>query len=1385
MIGRLIEALRALDPQPTAEEIADALWLARFAPAAEPAAARPPAPPGPEPAHDVRPPAVVEPPDADLAAPRRRPGPVASPQARLHVAGTARAPGDPVRAPAAPAIPRALSLARALRPLRVRSSSPTVRRLVEGATAQRVAETGIWEPFMEPAPERWLDLALVVDGGSSMVVWTRLAAELRTLMERLGAFRDVRVWRLDTDDETLVLRTGEASSGPGRSPDELIDPTRRRVVLVFSDCIGRAWGDGRAAAVLKRWARTAPVAILQPLPQRLWWRCAAPAEPVWISADRPGQPNRRLTVRPRGGLGVPPGVAIPVMELEPRWLRPWAELVGAGTGPTAAVAVFTDAPPIRDVHGEMDEDGDRPADERVKRFRAASSPTAFRLARYLAAAPLRLEVMSLVQQATLPESTSAHLAEVFLGGLMRRARPGTDPDGVEYEFHDGVRDVLLSGLGRAEALGVLRSVWDVVRGRWGSSQDFPALLRAVGEGAEDLRQDPPFAQVAARVLARLGGRYARLAERLAEAARDPAPPGPPPSGSEGATRDEPDDEDTRDTREGPAPLLGGGLPPRNPHFTGRDTLLRDIGTKVSTAVTSLLPADPRRLGGQGKSQLAVEYAHRHAADYDLVWWVPAEQITLARSSLADLARRLGTPLSDDVNRTVERLLDALRAGRRHRRWLLIYDNAADPDEIVPLMPVRRDADGPLTTAVPGGHVLVTSRDRRWAERTAAAGVGVFERAESVALLRRRVPGLAPADADRLAGRVGDLPLAVEQAAAWQAVTGRPSREYLRLLNHRLRQAPGTAPPPGYPAELAATLGLAFERLLEDSPAAGRLLELWAFFGPEPVARGLLSAGAADGLPRGLRATLADTGRLRRAMSDINRYALGRYDAGTCSLQVHRLVRAMLQDRLTEDERAAVQDRVHRILAAATPRTPPDDETTWGIRAEIAPHVLPAGVIGGASAEVRRVALDQMRYLYLRGDFEGSRALAETALARWRPELGPYGESVLIAGRELGTVLRALGDLAAANALNADIHRRTTERFGPGHSATMRAARNVAADRRLRGAFRQALDLDQDTLRRMGRLFGTGHVETLRVANNVGIDLRLLGEFEEARRIDADSLGQLRASLGPRHRNTLLAMSQLSRDLHGLGDYGAAAALQREALTIMRETLAADHAFVLHTEMSHAVALRKLGAHAAARALAEDTLRLHRQRYGDDHPDTLAARRVLVQAHLATGDARGAHRLGKTALAGHRDVLGMDHPFTHACAADLATALRESGDHDAARVLDDTSAHALRESLGADHYFALCCSVGLANDLFRMGRLEAARIRSNETLERFRERYGPGHVYTLASAHNHQVIRAALGLDRGGGEPVRALAEALGADHPDVLAAGDGRLLDCDIAPTPL
>ncbi|WP_410050044.1 FxSxx-COOH system tetratricopeptide repeat protein [Actinomadura sp. CNU-125] len=931
-------------------------------------------------------------------------------------------------------------------------------------------------------------------------------------------------------------------------------------------------------------------------------------------------------------------------------------------------------------------------------------------------------------------------------------------------------------------------MWELVRERLGSPLDFAALLRELEDGTATLQDELPFAQVAAHVLRRIGGRYARLAENLPDPPRSPVDGPDEPEVHGGVVTTEPPRSPLSRPGEPSArnsPILGGGLPTRNPDFTGRDTLLLDLRERLPEHVMTLLPTPAHEVGGQGKSQLAVEYAHRYADDYDLVWWVPAEQVTLARSSIAELARVLGTPLSDDINRTVRHVLNALREGRPFRRWLLIYDNAANPDELLPLLPVPPTL--PPRPAESAGHTLVTSRNRRWTEFTTTVEVGFFERAESVALLRRRAPALTPAEADRLAGRVGDLPIAVEQVAAWHAATGRPSTDFLRLLDEQLAETAGAGSPTDRPADLAATLDITFAGLDGEAPRAGRLLELLAFFGSEPVAADLLAAGAAAHLPDGLRDTLADPGALREAMTAIARYALGRLDldAEPPRVQVHRLVRTLLQHRLPEDERDATQNLVHRILAAATPEAGPDDESTWPMRRQIAPHVVPTGVIGGSTAEIREIALDQMRYLYLLGDFEGSSVLCELALHHWRARWGEDDGSVLDAGRELGNVLRALGDVPAAMELNADLYRRTLERFGPDNSHSLRIAQSRAADLRLRGDFVEALRLDQDTLQRMVRMFGRNQLNTFRAVNSVGIDLRLLGRFQEAHDIDADALERLRSQFGPTHRNTLLAMNQFARDLHGLGRYRDAARIQQEALEQMRSTPNPDHVFVLHAEMSRAATLRELGSYGESLRLAEDTYRLLLQRFGERHQDTLAARRVLAMTCVRTGDADRARSHVEAALTGYRNIMGRDHPFAHACTADLTVTLRALGGHEPAQAIDASTLQSLVRLLGADHYYSLCCSVGLVHDLYGLGRTEAAHVRSAETLERFRARYGAVHAYTLACTHNHQIISAALGVEGPAGNPLAALARTLGDDHPGIRTAREGGLLECVIEPIPL
>jgi hypothetical protein len=189
-------------------------------------------------------------------------------------------------------------------------------------------------------------------------------------------------------------------------------------------------------------------------------------------------------------------------------------------------------------------------------------------------------------------------------------------------------------------------------------------------------------------------------------------------------------------RAGPAPTDRPGfagrlpavwkVPPRNPRFTGRDGMLTELRRRLHAGETTLTVQALYGLGGVGKTQLALEYAHRFAADYQLVWWIDAEQPVLIPDQLTRLAARLDLPAGPTVGDTVERLMAELR----HRdRWLLILDNAERPGDIADYRPGG------------AGHVLITSRNPGWGALGGRLEVNVLARAETIALLRARIPAL--------------------------------------------------------------------------------------------------------------------------------------------------------------------------------------------------------------------------------------------------------------------------------------------------------------------------------------------------------------------------------------------------------------------------------------------------------------------------------------------------------------------------------------------------------------------------------------------------------------------------------------------------------------------
>ena len=515
MIEELLVVLAEAGLNPEPRELRDALWLAQHlaGPAAD-------ARPGGAYIHQPEP--AMRSSAADPEVPPETSGMPGRRAARLYAAGSRHGStlvrATEVSGPAVPGLPHQLEIARALRPFKRRVPSRTALVLDEAATAAQVADEGSWVPVMRPAQARWLDLTLIIDASPSMVLWQHTIAELRRLTERLGAFRVVRTFSADCSADELTPVTFRPGTPAGTAVGlshralSLIGADRRQAILVVTDAVGEAWKDGRMGPLLRLWGAAAPVGVAMVLPQRMWAGTGLSVVPAQLYSQFPGSANRALSLRPPGiSRGTTP---VPVMELTPRWIASWATLVAGARGWRNMAVLAPGNPPARSASMPLSLS---PA-EAVRAFRLAVSPAAFQLACYLSAAWLSLPVMRLVQQFMLPGSDPAHLAEVFLGGLLR-AYPDNmtaDPDTIQYDFVPGVRDELNRYLLRDEMLTVVDRTSQFIATRYGQSVDVAALL-ADPQGAPlpaltGGRKPPPPPYITAAVLAKLGGRYRVLAE---------------------------------------------------------------------------------------------------------------------------------------------------------------------------------------------------------------------------------------------------------------------------------------------------------------------------------------------------------------------------------------------------------------------------------------------------------------------------------------------------------------------------------------------------------------------------------------------------------------------------------------------------------------------------------------------------------------------------------------------------------------------------------------------------------------------------------------------------------------------------------------------------------
>ncbi|MFF0413358.1 tetratricopeptide repeat protein [Kitasatospora sp. NPDC004745] len=809
-------------------------------------------------------------------------------------------------------------------------------------------------------------------------------------------------------------------------------------------------------------------------------------------------------------------------------------------------------------------------------------------------------------------------------------------------------------------------------------------------------------------------------------------------------------------------------------FTGRKAELAEVRAELARS-TGAPAVVLHGLGGVGKTELALQYAHLHSESYDLIWWIDSAVPGATDAALAAIAEQLSPHWTGTKPSLSAQAAWARAWLQQHDRWLLVHNNVENPALL-----------GDILGSLRRGHHLITSRyTTGWQSRVRLVGLSVLPRTDSVALIGSWVPFASPEEewhAGQLARELGDLPLALEQAGAYMNQTMTSVEEYRSSLHEFLDEA--ALDHAGNEQTVAGVWALTLTALAESNPLAVELLHTLAWLGP-------------DGLPRELLAELtASPVRITTALGLLHAYSM--VTLSPEEVTVHRLVQKVLRDRATREAAARAtadgpppasrgREAAERILlAAAYPNGPEEDPDTVQL-ARLAAHATALSTTdpGTYRPGPSRLFADTARDLCERGQTVQALPLLEAYARQTAGCFGADHPFTLNARGAVVTSLMAAGRLEPAADLLEELMERATRVLGGGDLITLHIRASLAEVHLARGQLQLAEDEFAAAAADSTAHLGPDHPRTLTLRNRLATTYEKGHQFDRAIEIYQDLLRHEHGGLThwkqqystPLQLNAATIRNNLAGAYVGAGRSAEAIAAYREALADMVDRVGADHPSTLECLGNLGYALdaaeQREEASRIYREVAEKRVRI----LGEDHPDTLLSQSNLAYMLLKTGEPEAGLELCRKTLVQREQILGMLHAATLANRKLLASAYDWIGDLTTAAELFETTLQQHREALGSRHPETLSTLSGYAICLIQAGDAPGAVPLLEEALAAQEELSDPEGIAAMTYRHNlATALRDTGAFDRSEELFTTVLEQRtrrLGADHPDTLISIGG------------